>query len=226
MGTGSILDSTVDIIKFPLEYAALFKSGLRAHMKFLLVILSLIFTVPAFAGFSTVVIDAGHGGHDRGGIPGQRVAEKGICLDIAFRLRAYLRDAGLRTVMTRSSDTFISLPQRVAVANAQRNAVFVSIHTNSARREGAHGYETYYYQARAAKLAYRVQARLSQVIPTDNRGVKRRGFYVLRKSRTPAVLIESGFLTNRNEARMMLSSAYRQRIAQAIGRAVVESSGR
>ncbi len=195
-------------------------------MKLFLLILSLIFTSPAFAGFSTVVIDAGHGGHDRGGIPGQRVSEKAICLDIALRLRAYLRDAGLRTVMTRTNDTFVSLPKRVAIANAQRNAMFVSIHTNSATRVGAHGYETYYYQSRAAKLAWRIQARLTKVIPTDNRGVKQRGYYVLRKTRIPAVLAECGFLTNPDEARLALSPGYRQRVAQAIGRAVVDSSGR
>jgi len=202
------------------------ESGLRATMKSLLVILCLIFANPALAGFSTVVIDAGHGGHDRGGIPGQRVAEKAVVLDIALRLRAYLSNAGLHTVMTRTDDTFISLPTRVAIANAQRNAVFVSIHTNSAPREGAHGYETYYYQPRAARLAYLIQARLNNVIPTDNRGVKQRGFYVLRKTRIPAVLAECGFLTNSMEARLALSPVYRQRLAQAIGRAVIEASGR
>lgn len=195
-------------------------------MKSLLVLLSVLFTASAFAGFSTVVIDAGHGGHDRGGIPGQRVAEKTIVLDVARRVRVSLQNAGLRTVMTRNSDTFVSLPARVAIANAQRRAVFVSIHTNSARRVGAHGYETYYYQSSSARLATRIQARLSKVIPTDNRGVKRRAFYVLRKPRIPAVLTECGFLTNPTEARLALSANYRQRVAQAIARAVIECSGR
>src|SRR5438034_7088540 len=83
---------------------------------------------------TVVVIDAGHGGHDRGGIPGQRVAEKTMTLDVAKRLQDILNANGYRTVMTRESDVFVPLPTRVAVANAYRNALFVCIHFNSARR--------------------------------------------------------------------------------------------
>ncbi|PYJ60423.1 MAG: hypothetical protein DME74_10670, partial [Verrucomicrobia bacterium] len=72
----------------------------------------------------TVIIDAGHGGHDRGGIPGQRIAEKDMTLDVAQRLRNVLAASGYRVVMTRDSDVFVSLPGRVAIANSYRNAVF------------------------------------------------------------------------------------------------------
>src|SRR6516162_6584444 len=74
---------------------------------------------------TTVVIDAGHGGHDRGGIPGQRVAEKTMTLDVAKRLQGILNSSGYRTIMTRDSDVFIPLPTRVAIANEYRNAIFV-----------------------------------------------------------------------------------------------------
>src|SRR4029453_10842238 len=64
---------------------------------------------------TTVVIDAGHGGHDRGGIPGQRVAEKDMTLDVALRLRNVLSASGYRVVMTRSTDVFVPLAGRVAI---------------------------------------------------------------------------------------------------------------
>jgi len=189
-------------------------------------LLALVIAPFAQAGFSTVVIDAGHGGHDPGGIPGQRVQEKTVALDVARRLRTCLQEAGLRTVMTRSNDTFIPLPRRVVIANAQRNAVFVSIHFNSSTRAGAHGYETYYYRSSAASLAARIQSQITQILPDDNRHLKRRGYYVLRKTAIPAVLVECGFLTNRDEARLALSANYREKLARTIGRAVIEQSRR
>src|SRR5438477_13083926 len=87
----------------------------------------------------TVVIDAGHGGHDRGGIPGQRVAEKDMTLDVALRLRNILSANGYNVVMTRSTDVFVPLGGRVAIANSYRNAVFVCIHFNATPRSGASG---------------------------------------------------------------------------------------
>src|SRR2546427_7279252 len=85
---------------------------------------------------TTVVIDAGHGGYDRGGIPGQQVAEKDMTLDVAQRLKRVLAASGYRVVMTRDSDVFVSLGGRVATANSYPNALFVCIHFNSAKRMG------------------------------------------------------------------------------------------
>src|SRR5437899_11188653 len=88
---------------------------------------------------AAVVIDAGHGGHDRGGIPGQTVAEKEMTLDVAQRLKSLLAASGYRVVMTRDSDVFVPLPSRVAIANSYRNAIFVWIHFISANRIRAGG---------------------------------------------------------------------------------------
>src|SRR5215472_3207784 len=85
----------------------------------------------------TVVIDAGHGGHDRGGIPGQRIAEKDMNLDVALRLRNVLSASGYHVVMTRSTDVFVPLGGRVAIANSYRNAIFICIHFNATGRSGA-----------------------------------------------------------------------------------------
>jgi len=109
----------------------------RAVMVAILFLGFLIHSAPAF---TTVVIDPGHGGVDRGGIPGQRVAEKVMALDTARRLEIRLRAAGFRTIMTRRDDYFVSLPERVAIANAQRDAIFISIHFNATPRPGAEGF--------------------------------------------------------------------------------------
>jgi N-acetylmuramoyl-L-alanine amidase len=182
------------------------------------------FTVPEIRrGFQTVVIDAGHGGHDRGGIEGQVIAEKEIALDTAQRLEKLLQRSGFRTVMTRPNDEFVSLPGRVAMANAIENAVFVSVHYNASRNLDARGFETYYYHGAGYPLAARIHRNLLASIPTEDRGVRRRGFYVIRNSRIPAVLCECGFLTNMQEGNAALERGYRQKVAEAIARALVET---
>src|SRR5437762_8309370 len=95
--------------------------------------------------FSTVVVDAGHGGKDNGAYRRFGGAEKVATLDVAKRLERKLRESQLRTVMTRSTDVFIPLDQRVAIENAQRNSIFVSIHFNDSRSRAIHGFETYYH---------------------------------------------------------------------------------
>src|SRR5438477_8381097 len=150
--------------------------------------------------YTTVVIDAGHGGHDRGGIPGQIVPEKIMTLDVSQRLKAILQRAGYRVVMTRDNDIFVPLPERVAIANSQNNAIFVCVHFNSATRSGANGIETYFYSTESAPLAASIHSALVGAAPSENRGVRRRGYFVLRRTTIPAVLLECGFLTNPTEA--------------------------
>ena len=168
------------------------------------------------ARFNTVVIDAGHGGFDRGGIPGQRVAEKTMTLDVAQRLRKKLREAGYQVIMTRDSDFFVPLPARVAVANAHRDAIFVCIHFNASTRAGANGIETYYYGNESAGLAANIHRHVVAGTTSENRGIRRRGYYVLRRTSIPAVLVECGFLTNPTEARLALQSSYRDGLADRI----------
>src|SRR3989440_5697517 len=168
----------------------------------------------------TVVIDAGHGGHDRGGIPGQRIAEKDMTLDVAQRLRNVLAASGYRVVMTRDSDVFVSLPTRVAIANSYRNAIFVCIHFNATQRRGAGGIETYFYSRDSLPLASAIHSYVAGGAPSSNRGVRRRGFYVLRKTNIPAVLVECGFLTNPTEAAYAGSASYRQKLAEEIAAGV------
>jgi len=167
-----------------------------------------------------IVIDAGHGGFDRGGIPGQRVAEKTMTLDVAQRLRAVLIARGYRVVMTRDSDVFVPLPNRIALANSYRDAVFVCIHFNSATRRGANGIETYFYNRDSLPLASAIHYYVAGGAPSPNRGVRRRGYYVLRKARVPAVLVECGFLTNPSDAEYAQLGSYRQQLAEEIARGI------
>jgi N-acetylmuramoyl-L-alanine amidase len=177
-------------------------------------------TASALGQSRTVVIDAGHGGHDRGGVPGQRISEKDKCLDVAQRLRNILQASGYRVVMTRDSDVFIPLGTRCAIANAHPGAIFVSIHFNCASRSGANGIETYYFRSDSAGLAQSIHRNVVSGAPTENRGIRRRGFYVLRKTAIPSVLVECGFLTNPTEGSLALTANYRQTLASQIARGI------
>ena len=170
----------------------------------------------------TVVIDPGHGGIDRGGIPGQKYPEKVAALDIAQRVKSKLEAAGYRTVMTRTGDYFVGLPGRCALANAERNAVFVSIHTNSDPRGTGIGIETYYYTRKSARLAASIHKQVVRTAGTPDRRVRTRPLYVLRKNSLPAVLVEVGFLTNAIEATAVFrqTSSYRDQLAAAIVRGI------
>jgi N-acetylmuramoyl-L-alanine amidase len=174
----------------------------------------------AFGQSRTIVIDAGHGGYDRGGVPGQRISEKDKTLDVAQRLKRILQAEGYRVIMTRDSDVFVPLPTRVAIANSYRGASFISIHFNCASRVGANGIETYYYRGDSASLAASIHRNVVSGAPSENRGIRRRGFYVLRRTAIPSVLVECGFLTNPTEGRLALTGDYRQKLAEQIARGI------
>lgn len=169
---------------------------------------------------TTVVIDAGHGGYDRGGIPGQRASEKDMTLDVARRLKSALQASGYRVVMTRDSDVFVPLGTRTAIANSNRNAIFVSVHFNSATRRSASGIETYFYNRESLSLASAIHHYVAGGAPSENRGVRRRGYFVLRRTNMPSVLVECGFLTNPTEAGYVQNASYRQKLAEEIAAGV------
>lgn len=193
-------------------------------MKFLLRTLSVLAffaLAPALsaASFKTVVIDAGHGGHDRGAANG-KVYEKHLALDTAYRLQAILKKMGYHTVMTRSRDYFVPLGERARIANAQSNAIFVSIHFNHTWRKEASGLETFYFHSEAAQMASFVQAGIVRHTATQNRHAKFARFFVLRKTSIPGILVEGGFVSNQRECDRMKSAAFRQGIAEGIAEGV------
>lgn len=192
----------------------------------------------------TVILDPGHGGHDQGAR--SRVGnEKIFNLDVAERTRRLLSQRGYRVEMTRTRDEFISLDERVKFANQFRNAIFVSIHFNAGGSQ-ATGLETYTLAPRGVPstaadgprvsdnqlcagnmrdaenmvLATATHASLVSALPLPDRGIKRARFVVLRDIRIPGVLVECGFLSNPGEARLIASTAYRERVAIALARAI------
>ncbi|MDQ6622811.1 MAG: N-acetylmuramoyl-L-alanine amidase, partial [Verrucomicrobiota bacterium] len=172
--------------------------------------------------FTTVVVDAGHGGKDSGAVRRYGPPEKQVTLDVAQRLNRKLRESQFRTIMTRSTDVFIPLDERVAIGNREPNSVFVSIHFNDARRRGVHGFETYYNSSYARSLAQRIQQKLLTIQGSSNRGVRTANFRVIRKAQFPSVLIECGFLSNRGDGGQAGSGAFRERRADKICEAIVE----
>jgi N-acetylmuramoyl-L-alanine amidase len=167
------------------------------------------------ANFRTVVIDAGHGGHDNGGQWG-RVYEKHLALDTAARLELKLKKLGYQTVMTRRSDYFISLPQRVNTANRYKNAIFVSIHYNYTWKQHVSGLETFYYNSEGKRLAHLVQSSLIRRTRTVDRSAKYARFYVIRNCKLPSILVEGGFVSNTAERNRMKSAWFRDAIAQGV----------
>ena len=171
--------------------------------------------------FSTVIVDAGHGGFDRGGRPLAGAPEKVLALDTAKRLAKVLRSKGFRVIETRKRDALIPLSTRTTISNRTSNSIFVSIHYNWGRRRGARGVEIYYFSPRSWRLASNILRQAVRAYPTESRGVKRNNFHVLRENRRPAVLCELGFVSNPQDNRYLQNSTYRQRIAERVAEAIV-----
>jgi N-acetylmuramoyl-L-alanine amidase len=172
--------------------------------------------------FTTVVVDAGHGGKDSGAYRRFGPPEKMVTLDVAQRLERRLRESQIKTVMTRDSDVFIPLNDRVAMENGQKNAVFVSIHFNDSRKRGTRGFETYYHSGASFDMANRIQQKLMTIPNSANGGIHTANFRVLRLANCPAVLVECGYLSNRSEGNQARDSEYRELLADRIAEAIVE----
>src|SRR6266853_695250 len=172
--------------------------------------------------FNTVVVDAGHGGKDSGAYRRYGPPEKMVALDVAQRLNRNLRESQLKTVMTRDSDVFIPLNDRVAEENAQKSAIFVSIHFNDSRRRKTRGFETYYHSGASVDLASLIQQKLMTIPNSANGGIHTANFRVLRLANCPAVLVECGYLSNRSEGGQARDWEYRELLADRIAEAIVE----
>ena len=125
--------------------------------------------------------------------------------------------------MTRSSDVYVGLDERVAISNRQKDAIFVSIHFNDSGRRGIRGFETYYHSYVARDLAYRIEQRSVTIPGSANRGVKSANFRVLAKGAYPAVLVECGFLSNRKDGAGARRAGYRYALADKIAEAIVDT---
>ena len=198
--------------------------------------------VPNVGNVETVVLDPGHGGHDKGAVC-RYGSEKDFALDVARKLCALLQTKGLRVIMTREGDYFVPLDVRAQIANAARNSIFVSIHFNATNDDpDATGFEIFSFTPRGAPstsdnavtptslsmqagtvvdnqslaLSACIYHSLLGHIPEFDRGIKRARFAVLRLTRVPAVLVEGGFLTERGESRLIANKDWRDKLAAAI----------
>ena len=180
---------------------------------------------PGAGAFDTVVVDAGHGGHDRGARACSGAPEMSMNLDTAHRLADVLRKSGLHVIETRTGDYFVTLGQRVAMSNRTGRSIFVSVHYNDAPRSRAHGIEIFYQSLRSKRLAANILQETTHAYRTENRGIKNRGFYVLRNNCRPAVLCELGFVSNPSDNRNIHSPDMRQHLAERIAAGILAERG-
>jgi N-acetylmuramoyl-L-alanine amidase len=178
---------------------------------------------PVRQGKIVVIIDPGHGGKDPGAIGIGGVQEKNIILPIGKRIAEILERNGIQVIMTRDSDYFVTLPGRVTIAEQANASVFVSIHANSAgeNRPEVSGLETYHYDT-GLTLARIVHSKILQSLNIRDRSVRRARFYVLRKNSMPAILVETGYLTGRDDVAKLRTSAYQNQMAEAIAQGILQ----
>ena len=174
-------------------------------------------TVPVIIppGKRRVVIDAGHGGTDHGAIRDD-TSEKDITLDVSKKVEDMLKKQGYAVLMTRPVDSFVSLADRVAMAEKFNPDIFVSIHVNSSVRPEITGIETHYYHQESLNLAQTVHSSLASAIDSKNRGLFKSKFYVINHTTSPAILVEIGFISNDNERAQLVSEKRKQATAKAI----------
>ncbi len=162
-----------------------------------------------------VVIDAGHGGSDVGATR-NGIYEKNLTLDMAKMVEKLLKNQGYGVLMTRSDDTYVSLQDRVAYSEAYAPDIFVSIHVNSSTNEAPNGIETHYYHSESIPLAQSVHSSLASSIKANDRGTFKSKFYVINHTTAPAILIETGFISNTAERGQLVTTARKQATAKAI----------
>jgi N-acetylmuramoyl-L-alanine amidase len=195
--------------------------------------------------FAVVVLDPGHGGQDSGTMVGG-ILEKDLTLDVAQRVDRLLQLQGLATVMTRIGDSYVSLADRVALTNRLADCIFVSIHFNEGNKPVSSGIETYYadHQLLAApatiswmpflqrltadgpnvesqSLAGFIQTGLVERTRAIDRGAKPEQFMVIKNVQHPAVLVEGGFLSNKDDIVRLSTDEYREQIATGISEGIV-----
>jgi N-acetylmuramoyl-L-alanine amidase len=180
---------------------------------------------PPVGKIGRVVIDPGHGGKDPGATSVLGFREKDLVLGVARMVAAELSAQGVEVIMTRSDDRFIELEDRPAVAARARADLFVSIHADAAANRSAAGFTAYVDRSPSKGSLAAANAILRRMCDncSPSRGVKNADYRVLVCSKTPAVLIELGFLSNRTEATMLGSTGYQRTVARAIALGICEA---
>ena len=184
-----------------------------------------------------VVIDAGHGGADPGKVSVDGSLEKDINLQIALKLQKFLQMQDIDAVLTRESDAGLydedasnkkvqDMKNRVAIIEERQPSLTVSIHQNSYHEEYVHGAQVFYYanSDKSKELAERIQQVMALELDRDNaRQAKANdSYYLLKKTSSPIVIVECGFLSNYEEAQKLSSELYQEQVAWAIHMAILQ----
>ena len=188
--------------------------SIKTALTFLLIFLSTL--AGAAESKTRVVIDAGHGGKDEGAVWGG-VRESDLNLKVAKKVAALLEARNIPVTMTRTSDTYVSLSARAAIANEYTDVIFISIHFNAHRLTSVKGVETFYASEKGKPIAISIQRKVVSLVKTRNRYIKRGiNYAVLNKTKCPAVLVECGFISNASERKRCNTSSYQTMVARGI----------
>ncbi len=171
-----------------------------------------------------IVLDPGHGGTDPGAC-GNGLKEAFITLDVCKIMRTELERHGFKVILTRETDTYLTLSQRANIANKQGAHLFISNHCNSASSPSATGVESYVHpnEITGCKLSENISKRMSQVLGLRNRGAKEANFAVLRETNMSAILIENAFINNPSDAVILRDK--KSEIAHAITQEILAFYG-
>jgi N-acetylmuramoyl-L-alanine amidase CwlD len=170
----------------------------------------------------TIVIDPGHGGRDPGYVGKSGIFEKFLNMKIALKLEKLLKKAGAKVIMTRTRDISIKDSAIVRAANGKRADMFVSIHLNCYVSPRIGGCETFYFTPRSKKFAKIMEKNVSRTIKLKNRGVKKVTYYVVHHTTMPSVLVESAYLTNPKEEKLILDTKFQERVAYGMYKGIQE----
>lgn len=173
-------------------------------------------------GQKTIVLDPGHGGQDPGGISKDgKVYEKTMALKSAMAIKKRLESAGAKVIMTRNDDTFLSLAERVQITKENKADIFISCHYDAADQEAYSGSTVYYYNDESIPLAEDVQAQLMETLPIANNGALFGNFQVIRDNNIPGLLLELGYMSNKNDLAQFSKDEYHEKVSQAVYQALV-----
>ncbi|WP_309120365.1 N-acetylmuramoyl-L-alanine amidase [Paenibacillus sp.] len=199
-----------------------------------------LFASPYIGQAAKVVVDPGHGGSDPGAVGINGLYEKSVNNEIAYRLRDILIEKGYEVVMTRNADKTLSLQARVEIARAADADLFVSVHANAHPSKDVRGTMVLYHDAakpnpdypasdemkalspQSRHLAQLVQSSVLEQVPNTDRGLLQSSAYVVRMGNIPSVLVETAFLSNAQDAKLLASSSIRAKYATGIANGIVK----
>jgi N-acetylmuramoyl-L-alanine amidase len=189
------------------------------------------YTANALYNSYLVAIDPGHGGNDPG-TQASGIVEKDANLDICRRLNTILQKSGIKTYMTRDSDTFVYTRNRIEMANVKKASLYLSIHCNWLKEPDVDGIQTFYYPSTKLRVgnlvekdyAQKIHSNLLNELKATDRGLRADpNLTVLKHAQMPSVLIELGFLSNESDAAKLKSASFRQKAAEALAEGIKNS---